>query len=59
MGDRFYTQQKNYKPKRRLKADIIVELDKLLGKHVDGMDRLTIKALDDLIEAIKENNHER
>ena len=53
MGDRFYTAQKNYKPKRRLKKDVIQELDEVLGSHVEGMDRLTIKALDDLIEAIQ------
>ena len=53
MGDRFYTQQKAHKPKRRLKKDVIAELDKVLGSHVDGMDRLTIKALDELINAIR------
>lgn len=53
MGDRFYTQQKSFKPKRVLKKDIIVELDELLSVHVDGIDRLTIKALNDLIDAIK------
>ena len=54
MGDRYYNAQKNYKPKRRLKADVIAELDAVLGQHVDGIDRLTIKALDDLIKVIKE-----
>lgn len=54
MGDRYYNAQKNYKPKRRLKVDVIAELDAVLGQHVDGMDRLTIKALDDLIKAVKE-----
>lgn len=53
MGDRFYIAQKNYKPKRRLKKDVIQELDEVLGSHVDGMDRLTIKTLDDLIETLK------
>jgi len=53
MGDRFYMQQKNYKPKRRLKKDVIKELEEVLGSHVEGMDRLTIKALDDLITTIK------
>ena len=53
MGDRFYIQQKNYKPKRILKVDVIAELDTELGVHVDGTDRLTIKALNDLIEAVK------
>ena len=53
MGDRFYIAQKNYKPKRRLKKDVIQELDEVLGTHVEGMDRLTIKTLDDLIETLK------
>ena len=56
MGDRFYAQQKNFKPKRRLKVDVIKELDEALGSHVEGMDRLTIKALDDLIEALRYRN---
>lgn len=54
MGDRFYIQQKNHKPGRRLKVDVVAELDAALGSHVEGMDRLTIKALDELIEAINE-----
>ena len=53
MGDRFYTQQKNYKPKRILKKDVITELNKLLGVQVEGMDRLTIKTLNDLIAVIE------
>ena len=52
MGDRFYTQQKNYKPKRRLKKDVILELHKLLGTEVAGLDRMTIEALDNLHRAI-------
>jgi hypothetical protein len=56
VGDRFYDQQKAYKPKRRLKADIIKELDEVLGSHVEGMDKLTIKTLDELIEALRCKN---
>jgi hypothetical protein len=56
MGDRFYMQQKNHKPKRRLKKDIIAELDDVLGTHIEGMDRLTIKTLDKLIEHIRWKN---
>jgi hypothetical protein len=52
VGDRFYEAQKNYKPKRRLKADILKELDEVLGSHVEGLDRLTIKSLDSLIETL-------
>jgi len=53
MGDRFYTQQKNYKPKRVLKKDVIIELQNLLDAKVQGLDRLTIKSLEELIEAVK------
>lgn len=53
MGDRFYAQQKAHKPKRRLKADVLKELDDVLGSHVEGMDRLTIKTLDELIATIR------
>ena len=53
MGDRFYQQQKEYKPKRRLKKDVIAELDSILGHHVEGLDRCTIKTLDDLTDAIQ------
>jgi len=56
MGERFYLAQKNYKPKRRLKKDVIVELDSILGVHVEGMDRLTIKTLDELIEVLNDRS---
>jgi hypothetical protein len=52
MGDRFYMQQKNYKPKRRLKADVIAEIDILLNEHVEGLDKCTIATLDALASAI-------
>lgn len=53
MGDRFYDQQKNYKPKRRLKKDIIANFESLLGQEVKGLDRLTIETLDNLHEAVQ------
>lgn len=53
MGDRFYTQQKNHKPKRILKKDVILCLEIVLGAKVDGLDRLTIKTLNDLIALIE------
>ena len=53
MGDRFYMAQKNYKPKRRLKKDIIAELYLVLGKEVAGLDRLTIETLDNLDSVIR------
>lgn len=52
MGDRFYMQQKNHKPKRRLKADVIAEIDVLLNEHVEGLDKCTIATLDALASAI-------
>lgn len=53
MGDRFYMQQKEYKPKRRLKKDVIATLTKVLnGNEVKGLDRCTIQTLDDLIDTI-------
>lgn len=59
MGDRFYIQQKNYKPKRRLKKDIIAELTaELGGVQVNGLDRCTIATLDELIDAVKQVRYE-
>lgn len=52
MGDRFYIAQKNYKPGRRLKVHAIEELQKLLDPQVEGLDKLTIKSIDALTEAI-------
>lgn len=53
MGDRFYTQQKNHKPGRRLKKDVVANLEKVLGAEVAGLDRLTIKTLDELTDVVK------
>ena len=59
MGDRFYMQQKEYKPGRRLKKDVIAELTKVLGgREVNGLDRCTIQTLDDLIDAVKRAKYE-
>lgn len=59
MGDRFYMQQKNHKPKRRLKKDVIAEVTQALnGRQVNGLDRCTIQTLDDLIEAIQRVKYE-
>lgn len=52
MGDRFYAQQKDHKPKRRLKADVIAELQGYFIVEVSGLDRLTIKSLEELIQAV-------
>ena len=54
MGDRFYMQQKNHKPKRRLKKDVIADLYTLLGvDEIKNIDRLTLEGLDQLIEAVE------
>lgn len=59
MGDRFYMQQKNHKPKRRLKKDVIDEVTQALnGRRVEGLDRCTIQTLDNLIEAIQRVKYE-
>ena len=53
MGDRFYMQQKEYKPKRVLKKDVIADLEKLLGATVEGADRMTIPHIQKLTEQIE------
>jgi len=52
MGDRFYAQQKAYKPKRRLKRDIIVDIERVLTIPVSGLDRMTCESLEALLAAI-------
>ena len=51
MGDRFYEEQKRFKPTRRLKRDIVVEVNRLLPAEVPGLDKLTKNSLE-----ILENN---
>lgn len=58
MGDRFYMQQQKHKPKRRLKKDIVEEIETFLNSKVDGLDKLTIATLDDLFEAIQRKVNE-
>jgi len=53
MGDRFYAQQKAHKPRRVLKKDVIARLERVLnGNKVEGLDRLTIKTLNELTDTI-------
>ncbi len=62
MGDRFYTQQlaagkgckKGELPKmpRRMKKDIIEEFNKLVGKEVSGLDKLTMSTLNSMLEIV-------
>jgi len=54
MGDRFYEQQKAYKPKRVLKKDFIAEINEILGVEVLGLDKCTIATLTQVLEAINE-----
>lgn len=54
MGDRFYMQQKEYKPKRRLKADIVKDIGQLLGTEILGLAKMTIVDLDTLHDRLKE-----
>lgn len=53
MGDRFYEQQKTFKPKRKLKKNYIGEVNKLLSQDISGLDKCTIATLEDLVDAIK------
>ena len=65
MSDTFYLRQlnggttagkrrspKDVKPKRRLKKDIIAEINQSLGKDISGLDKCTIATLDELLGAI-------
>lgn len=53
MGDRFYEAQKDHKPKRILKKDIIAEINELLSAGIIGLDKCTIATLNQLTEAIE------
>ena len=59
MGDRFYEAQKKgspTKPKRKLKKDYIIEINKILDVDMIGLDKCTIATLTQLLEAINEIN---
>ena len=58
MGDRFYMQQKNHKVPRKLKKHVIADLHVLLGTKVEGLDRLTIKTLEELCDALEDRNEQ-
>ena len=53
MGDRFYEQQKAYKPEKRLKKDILADLAQLLGEDIKGLNRCTNDVLEKVITAIE------
>ena len=52
MGDRFYMQQKNYKPGRRLKKDVIETFESIVGLPVPGLDRMTIANIENLTSVV-------
>ena len=52
MGDRFYFQQQNYKPKRRLKKDIVSSIEEMLNKPLPSLNKMTNKDLEELEDAI-------
>jgi len=62
MGDRWYRQQKEgtrpapngTKKPRVLKKDIIAEINTILGREVDGLDKCTIATLTTLKRAIND-----
>lgn len=50
--ERFYLEQKEYKPGRKLKKDYIEHINSLLKADLDGLDKMTIASLEALGEAI-------
>lgn len=53
MGERFYLAQKEYKPKRKLKADYIDYLSSILEVDLEGLDKMTIKNIEALTNAVE------
>jgi len=57
MGDRWYTQMNesgNNKPKRRLKADVVKDIIKVLDNiTITSFDKMTKVDLETLLEALK------
>lgn len=59
MGDRFYMQQQKAKPrKRRLKKDIIADINSFLGRDVPSLDKVTVDGLEQLFDAIQRKVYE-
>jgi hypothetical protein len=54
MGDRYYIQQKEHKPKRILKKDVIAEINENLGASIIGLEKATIPTLTQLLEALND-----
>jgi len=61
MGDRFYEAQGSNKStifsneKKRLKADIVKDIQTVLESDIKGLDKLTIKTLLELEEVLCKN----
>jgi len=61
MGDRFYDAQGSNKStvftkeRKRLKADIIKDVQKTLGSDLKGLEKLTVKTLLELEEVLCKN----
>jgi hypothetical protein len=61
MGEEFYRRQAAGDPKaktakgaRKLKKDWIAEITQVLGKEVLGLDKCTMKTLEELLNAISD-----
>ena len=61
MGDRFYEAQGANKStvftkeRKRLKADIINDVLKILGSDINGLEKLTVKTLKELEDVLCKN----
>jgi len=56
MGDRFYESQKTAKGGRKLKADWVKDINGILGTEISGLDKCTVKTLQELYECLKNLN---
>lgn len=61
MSDTFYERQAkgpvNKEGKKKLKKDWLAEINEVLGKDVDGLDKCTIPTLKTLLGAINAKVH--
>lgn len=65
MGDRFYQAQRNLNKgrklgaqPRKLKKDVIAEINKTLDVELEGLEKMTIPHLEALLDAIKEKTRD-
>ena len=53
MGDRFYMQQKKAKPgPRRLKKDIVKDIETELNEKIPSLEKMTVAGLNKLLEVV-------